>query len=72
MSSRHRINLRPPNESERDGGPGEAASYLVEAVAELAQMARRHRLDMLCFLLEMALLEAEEVVRLRRARPSPK
>jgi hypothetical protein len=47
----------------------EAAIYLAEAVAELAQLARQHRLDMLCYLLEMAQLEADEVVRLQRARP---
>ena len=49
-----------------DGGPGEAASYLKGAVAELAQLARRHRLDMLCYLLDMAYLEASEQVRLRQ------
>jgi hypothetical protein len=53
-----------------DGGPDEAASYLEVAVGELAQLARRHRLDMLCYLLEMAYLEASEQVRLRqRGRP---
>jgi hypothetical protein len=69
MSSRRPSNLGPIDEPERDGGPGEAASYLAGAIAELAQMARRHRLDMLCYLLEMAQLEAEEAVRLRRGRP---
>jgi hypothetical protein len=47
-----------------DGGPFEAASYMVTATAELAAIARRHRLDMLVYLLDMAHLEAEEIVRL--------
>jgi len=64
-SSQHQID-RPA-----DGGAGEAASYLTEAIAELAHLARIHRLDMLCYLLEMALLEAQEMVRLRAARGSP-
>ncbi|ABD87794.1 hypothetical protein [Rhodopseudomonas palustris] len=49
-----------------DGGPDEAAHYLATTVAELARLARRHRLDMLGYLLEMAHLEATELVRQRR------
>lgn len=56
--------------SDRDGGPGEAAYYLMDAIAELAQLARRHRLDMLCYLLEMAQLEATEQARPRMASRS--
>lgn len=48
----------------RDGGPAEAANAISEAVAELAQLSRRHRLDMLAHLLDMAQLEADELVRL--------
>ncbi|MES2600291.1 MAG: hypothetical protein V4602_05715 [Pseudomonadota bacterium] len=51
-----------------DGGPAEAASVISEAVAELAQLSRRHRLDMLAHLLDMARLEADEFVR-RRLKP---
>jgi hypothetical protein len=51
-----------------DGGPTEAARFIAEAVAELATMARRHRLDTLGFLLDMAQLEAEEQVRFRVLR----
>lgn len=51
-----------------DGGPAEAASVISEAVAELAQISRRHRLDMLAHLLDMARLEADEFVR-RRLTP---
>ena len=51
-----------------DGGPDEAASFIAETVAELALLARRHKLGMLVHLLEMAQLEAEERVRLRSKR----
>ena len=51
-----------------DGGPDEAASFIAESVAELALLARRHKLGMLVRLLEMAQLEAEERVRLRSKR----
>ena len=47
-----------------DGGPREAAGLIAEAVAELSQVARRHGLDMLGFLLDMAQMEAEERIRL--------
>lgn len=51
-----------------DGGPDEAARYLAGAVADLALIARRHGLDTLGYLLDMAQLEAEDIVRLRAAR----
>ena len=51
-----------------DGDPVEAASFIFGAVAELSQLAKRHRLDMLGYLLDMAQLEADEIVR-RGATP---
>jgi hypothetical protein len=51
-----------------DGGPDEAAAFIAEAVADLARVARRHRLGMLVRLLEMAQMEAEDRVRLRGKR----
>ena len=51
-----------------DGGPEEAAVFLAESVAELARVARRHKLGVLVRLLEMAQMEAEERVRLRGKR----
>jgi hypothetical protein len=51
-----------------DGGPDEAVALIAETTANLAQLARRHRLKMLGFLLEMARLEAEERLRLRSKR----
>lgn len=50
-----------------DGGPIEAASFISETVAGLTQLARRHKLDMLGYLLEMARLESDEIV--RRGKP---
>jgi hypothetical protein len=47
----------------QDGGPGEAASFIAVAVSDLSTMARRHGLDMLGFLLDMARMEAEDRVR---------
>ncbi len=47
----------------RDGGPGEAASFVADSVRELSLLARRHRLDTLAFLLDMAQMEAEELAR---------
>jgi hypothetical protein len=51
-----------------DGGPDEATIFIAESVAELARVARRHKLGMLVRLLEMAQMEAEERVRLRGKR----
>ncbi len=63
-----RNDMLPSDPIEGGGGPAEAASMISEAVAELAQLSRRHRLDMLAHLLEMAKLEADEFVQ-RQASP---
>ncbi|WP_315720569.1 MULTISPECIES: hypothetical protein [unclassified Bradyrhizobium] len=42
-----------------------AAALIAELTAGLAQLAQRHNLDMLDYLLRMANLEAEEHLRLR-------
>ena len=63
--------MPPPDRSQgsqagappRDGGPAEAAGFIAEGVADLSRMARRHGLDLLGFLLDMAQLEAEERAR---------
>jgi hypothetical protein len=53
----------------RSGAGGEtidrtaAASYIAELSAELAALARRHRLDALGYILDMAKLEAENATR---------
>jgi len=41
----------------------EAAAYIAELTADLAAMARRHGLDSLGYILEMAKLEAENATR---------
>jgi hypothetical protein len=58
----------PAGEPPGDGGPEEAAAYIAQNLADLARVARRHRLDMLVRLLEMAQMEADERVRLRGKR----
>jgi hypothetical protein len=55
----------PTGDPPGDGGPDEATAFIAETVAELARIARRHKLEMLASLLEMAQMEAEERVRLR-------
>jgi len=57
----------PTDDPPGDGGP-EAASFIAESAAELALLARRHKLGVLVRLLEMAKMEAEERVRLRSKR----
>ncbi len=51
-----------------EGGPDEAAAFIAETAADLARLARQHKLDMLGFLLGMTQLEAEEHLRLRSKR----
>ncbi|MBC7585551.1 hypothetical protein FNL55_17140 [Tardiphaga sp. vice352] len=46
-----------------DGGPEEAALYIKSTIVDLSQMARRHGHDMLGYLLDMAVMEADEVAR---------
>jgi hypothetical protein len=53
-----------------DTGPEEAASFIAETVSDLAWLAGRHKLDLLCYLLSMSHLEAEELVR-SRAKKKP-
>jgi hypothetical protein len=53
------------DEPREEGGPDEAATFIAETSADLARLARRHKLDMLSHLLGMAQLEAEEHLRLR-------
>jgi hypothetical protein len=51
-----------------DGGPDEAVAFIAETLADLSELARRHRLDLLGHLVRMAQLEAEEHLRLRSKR----
>ncbi len=56
--------------SARDGGSDEAASHIAEAVKDLAQLARRHKHDTLGFLLDMALMEAQDILRKNKKNTS--
>jgi Pyruvate/2-oxoacid:ferredoxin oxidoreductase gamma subunit len=56
------------DEPNGEGGPEEAAAFIAESAAELAGLARRHKLHMLGFPLGMTQLEAEEHLRLRSKR----
>jgi hypothetical protein len=58
----------PTDERGGEGGPDEAVAFIAETVAELAKLAKRHRLDVLGHLLGMAQLEAEERIRTRSKR----
>jgi hypothetical protein len=66
----HQGRARGPkgDEPAGEGGPEEAAAVIAETVAELARLARRHKLDVLGFLLGMTQLEAEEHLRVRSKR----
>ncbi len=50
------------------GSPTEAAAYVAEMTADLALIARRHGLDALGYILDMARLEAENVSRFSNGR----
>jgi hypothetical protein len=47
------------NAPRRGSDQSEAAAYIAEMAASLAMMARRHGLDTLGYLLDMARMEAE-------------
>ena len=51
-----------------EGGPDEAVAFIAETVAELVKLAKKHRLEVLGHLLDMAQLEAEERMRTRSRR----
>ena len=64
MAAREDPNERAEaTEEPGDGGPGEAARFVSVRASELAQLSRRHGHEMLGYLLEMAQLEADEIVR---------
>lgn len=66
MTAREGRSARPLPDSgvAKDGGAAEAANFVANATAELAQLARRHDFETLGYLLDMAQLEANEIVRL--------
>ena len=52
-----------PAEANLAQSPAATAHYIGTLVGELARLARRHRLDSLAYILDMARLEADQVVR---------
>jgi hypothetical protein len=56
----------PPAHRTLDPRPEEAARYIADFASELAALARRSRLDFLARLLDMARLEAIEIMQGRR------
>lgn len=67
-ASDSRSDFAQTDEAAGDGGPAEAATFISEAVTELAQLSQRHGLDMLTHLLEMVQLEASDAAR-RQMKP---
>ena len=67
-ASAGKVRRSPTDEPPWEGGPDEAAAFIAETSAELARLAKSHKLEMLGFLLGMARLEAEERLRLRSKR----
>lgn len=65
MAAREGRSDRPLSDlgAAQDGGRTEAAGFVATAAAELAQISRRHGLETLGYLLDMAQLEANEIVR---------
>jgi hypothetical protein len=55
--------MADPSGSEAVRDRHEAAAYVAELTSELATVARRHGLDALGYLLEMAHMEAESAAR---------
>jgi hypothetical protein len=60
-----------PELAESPRGPAEAASFIAETVNDLAWLAGRHKLDLLCYLLSMTQLEAEELAERHRSKKKP-
>jgi len=68
LSTLRGIQRSPTDDLPGDGGPDEAVAFIAETVSDLARLARRHQLDVLVRLLEMAQMEAQERIRLRGKR----
>ncbi|MCP3470477.1 hypothetical protein NLM33_09100 [Bradyrhizobium sp. CCGUVB1N3] len=59
---------RSRSEEPGEGGADEAVAFIAEQVVHLRQIAERHKLDVLHYLLGMTQLEADEHLRLRSKR----
>ncbi|RTL50284.1 MAG: hypothetical protein EKK40_13155 [Bradyrhizobiaceae bacterium] len=58
---------RASDGSAGDGGPAEAAAFIATMLSDLKQISRRHRLETLNYLLELAHLEAQDSLSRRKA-----
>ena len=56
------------HEEPGEGGVEEAVAFIAEQVVSLRELAERHKLDVLHYLLGMTQLEANEHLRLRSKR----
>jgi hypothetical protein len=55
--------MENPREADHTDGRSAAANYVATLTANLAEIARQHRLDTLGYILEMARLEAENATK---------
>ena len=53
----------PPGDADRAQSPRAAALYIESLSAELGRLARRHHLEPLAYILEMARIEADQVAK---------
>jgi hypothetical protein len=67
---RHVMAEHPGSEAEEERD--QAVTYIAELTSELALVARRHGLETLGYLLDMARLEAENTARPRTTDPKAK
>lgn len=56
------------HEEPGEGGADEAVAFIAEQTGALRELAERHKLDVLYYLLGMTKLEADEHLRLRTKR----
>ncbi len=59
---------KPAAKSGRKGGRREAADFIAEQLTGLAWLARRHKLGLLGFVLDMGVMEAKKMARLQGKR----
>src|SRR6478735_7483583 len=67
LQERLMVNLNQAK-SRREDSPQESISYIRQMLGELRQVARGEGADMLCYLIEMAYVEAGDVQAGRRPR----
>ncbi len=66
---RQSIDHSKPHRSGYDGGPAEAAAFISTTLADLKLLSRRHDLVTLTYLLDLAHMEAEDIVGFGAGKP---